>query len=520
MKKIMSLILALTLILTFGSFMASAATTEATNATTVAPINYASASGVTIRTINGNLTSTNTNAILTDDDNSSFTNSNYATYAPSVGALKNSKRTLDNIYLMVTLPQEQPVYAVVLDQWKARIDEYRVFATSNEAIAQQVNALATDTALSEGDNGIIDQLIADGALVASGDLNGDNADSTAKNTIVFNNEKKAKYIIFVIDSVPAATLSAGAGTIIDYIAVLGKPEKHTTDFAQFPEAYTNYANKSLYPSVTAIRTSAVAEGATNGYTDTLVNPNSTDTTTSFGIATVIPSLASSSVTYKNSWFGIDLGTERTFDKIDIYQYNNRMKTVGVYSATAEQFAAAQADDKELDDSIISGLTLLKTGDVSIAGKAASEVLGNSKGALTTPGTINLESEKQARYLIFVVTESLSKYNGMPIVEVHVLGSEPSIQQTNAYPADGLDYTVKFANDGAIAKKYALIEAQYNDDDELISSNIKYVNIDPVYAKSFTGKITKQGDASKIKVFAWCLDDLTPVSTEYIFNVAQ
>lgn len=507
MKKIMSLILALTLILSFGSLAAQAAATEATNVTTVAPVNYA-VSGTTVRQMGSETKAT----ILVDDDNATMDADGYV----SVMAIKSSSRDSKNTWFIVKLPEVQKVSAIVIDQWKKRIAKYKVFATSNETLGEEIYAKHGSTEGLSAD--VISRLNNEGALVASGTLATDHntVATNGKDTIVFDSEKNAKYIVFLIES----TSDAYNGLMLDYIEVLGNSAKNKTEFAQFPETSINYANKSVYPSVTAIRTSAVADGAANGYTDTLVNPNSTDTTTSFGIATVISSLASSSVTYKNSWFGIDLGTERTFDKIDIYQYNNRMKTVGVYSATAEQFAAAQDDDRDLNDSIISGLTLLKTGDVSIAGKAANDVLNNSKGALTTPGTINLESEAQARYLIFVVTESLNKYSGMPVVEVHVLGSEPSIQQTNAYPADGLDYTVKFANDGAIAKKYALIEAQYNDDDELISSNIKYVNIDPVYAKSFTGKITKQGDASKIKVFAWCLDDLTPVSTEYIFNVAQ
>jgi len=505
MKKIMSLLLALTMILSFGSFMAFAAVTEATNVTTIEPPNYA-VSGTTVRQMGSEIKAT----ILVDDDNATMDADGYV----SVMAIKSSSRDSKNTWFIVKLPEVQKVSAIVIDQWKKRIAKYKVFATSNETLGEEIYANHGSTEGLSAD--IISSLNNEGALVASGTLATDHntVATNGKDTIVFDSEKNAKYIVFLIES----TSNDYNGLMLDYIEVLGNSAKNKTEFAQFPETSINYADKSVYPSVTAIRTSAVADGATNGYTDTLVNPNSTDTTTSFGIATVIPSLASSSVTYKNSWFGIDLGTERTFDKIDIYQYNNRMKTVGVYSATAEQFAAAQADDKELDDSIISGLTLLKTGDVSIAGKAASEVLGNSKGALTTPGTINLESEKQARYLIFVVTESLSKYNGMPIVEVHVLGSEPSIQQTNAYPADGLDYTVKFVNDGAIAKKYAIVEAQYNEAGVMIASNIKYVNIDPLYAKSFAGEIEKVEDAKTIKVFSWCLDELKPLETEYTFNV--
>jgi len=347
MKKIMSLLLALTMILSFGSFMAFAAVTEATNVTTIEPPNYA-VSGTTVRQMGSEIKAT----ILVDDDNATMDADGYV----SVMAIKSSSRDSKNTWFIVKLPEVQKVSAIVIDQWKKRIAKYKVFATSNETLGEEIYANHGSTEGLSAD--IISSLNNEGALVASGTLATDHntVATNGKDTIVFDSEKNAKYIVFLIES----TSNDYNGLMLDYIEVLGNSAKNKTEFAQFPETSINYADKSVYPSVTAIRTSAVADGATNGYTDTLVNPNSTDTTTSFGIATVIPSLASSSVTYKNSWFGIDLGTERTFDKIDIYQYNNRMKTVGVYSATAEQFAAAQADDKELDDSIISGLTLLKT----------------------------------------------------------------------------------------------------------------------------------------------------------------
>lgn len=509
MKKIMSLILALTLILSFGSLAAQAAAIEATNVTTVAPVNYA-VSGTTVRQMGSEIKAT----ILVDDDNATMDADGYV----SVMAIKSSSRDSKNTWFIVKLPEVQKVSAIVIDQWKKRIAKYKVFATSNETLGEEIYAKHGSTEGLSAD--VISRLNNEGALVASGTLATDHntVATNGKDTIVFDSEKNAKYIVFLIES----TSNDFNGLMLDYIEVLGNSAKNKTEFEQFPETRINYADKSVYSDVSAIRTNTIDDKA-NGIADTLVNPNSTAISSSFSLPlTVIPSLQKSGTTLNNnSWFGIDLGTERTFDTVNIYQYKNRMKTVSVYSATAEQFAKAEKDDKELDQAIIDGLTLLKKNvNLSTAGGTSDAPLNNSKTELTTPSTVNLGDEKQARYLIFLVTDCFDKYKGMPVFEVHVLGSEPSIQQTNAYPTDGLDYTVNFVNRNNDTKRYALIEAQYNSNDELISNNIKYVNIDPVYAKSFTGEITKQGDASKIKVFAWCLDDLTPVSTEYIFNVAQ
>ena len=503
----MSLILALTLILSFGSLAAQAAATEATNVTTVAPVNYA-VSGTTVRQMGSEIKAT----ILVDDDNATMDADGYV----SVMSIKSSSRDSKNTWFIVKLPEVQKVSAIVIDQWKKRIAKYKVFATSNTTLGDKIYGNHGSTEGLSAD--IISSLNNEGALVASGTLATDHntVATNGKDTIVFDSEKNAKYIVFLIES----TSNDYNGLMLDYIEVLGNSAKNKTEFAQFPEISINYADKSVYSDVSAIITNTIDEKA-NGKSDTLVNPNSTAISTSFNLPlTVIPSLQKSGTTLNNNtWFGIDLGTERTFDTVNIYQYKNRMKTVSVYSATAEQFANAAKDDKELDQAIIDGLTLLKKNvNLSTAGGTSDKTLNNSKTELTTPSTVNLGDEKQARYLIFLVTDCFDKYKGMPVFEVHVLGSEPSIQQTNAYPTGGLDYTVNFVNRNNDTKRYALIEAQYNEAGVMIASNINYVNIDPLYAKSFAGKIEKVDGAKTIKVFSWCLDELKPLETEYTFNV--
>lgn len=233
MRKLMSLILTLTLILSFGNFAAQATDVEATLK------NYAT-EGITVLEMDG---ANDETLLFTDKDSSEIVikdgdSMDYRNHTLNVGNIANSSRTTNNTWFMITLPEEQRISAIVIDQWRQNIKNYRVFATTNDDIAAEVRSTQGKGLSEKGkvhivkSNNVetsrdeyndpdtvytIDKLIAEGALVASGNLNGDNTGVEKDETIVFNNEKKAKYIIFVIDT----TAKSGSGTYIDYVEVLG-----------------------------------------------------------------------------------------------------------------------------------------------------------------------------------------------------------------------------------------------------------------------------------------------------------
>lgn len=556
MKKIMSLILALTLVLSFGSFMASAASTEATDVTTVAPVNYATEAMVkSITSASGTFTTAKLNAVLADDDNDSFkatpaTDVNYyLNFSSGIGNITNNTRTVNNVWFMVELSGEQVISAVYVDQWNDRIREYKVYATSNETLAAEIKAASNSNAptglskkgekhydhktddtrdlICEGE-GIIDKLVAEGALVASGNLNGNNTVTTSKNTVVFDNEKRAKYIIFVVEKVPSSSQSNSV--TLDQIQLLGSSEKNEINIDQCPKSVINYADKSVYGDV-AICTGNEAEKevnlSKNGSIYSLVDPNSTTMNNSvMDVPTFLLTNTDSSGAKSytpNSWFAIDLGEVRAVDSIEIYQWKDRLSEVEVYTLTAEGYNQADLNGGNgstskvhLSDNFMKNhATLVKTQSIYHTGISSSAL--NTTADLTTPSIIDFDNTLNTRYILVRASRIVDMNSGIFLRRVMVK-SAPIANYENAYPANGIDYTAKFVNKDTAAKKYAIVEAQYNENDEMIANNIKYVDIAPLYTKSFTGNIVKVDGAKTIKVFSWCMSDLAPLETQYTFNV--
>lgn len=546
MKKIMSLLLALTMILSFGSFMASAAPVERTDATPVAPTNYGQVGDATVKGMNGKTCS----KIFDDADNDTI---DTGTDCLSLQNIHNNSRETNNTFFVVKLTNEQYVSALAIDQYKSRIKKYRIFATADEELGEEVfAAAANDMGLTEygkvhkikglvegttnkyevketisynDENEVytIDKLYAADALVASGTLTPDDAVTTEKNIFYFNEPVKAKYIIFVVDS----TLNMSYGTPIDCIEVLGMSEKNSTDITQYPKqsSNVNYADQLVFPAVKICSANKAEEELTKyGDVDVLVNPNNNTIVNAITYAPtfLLWNTNENGDKAKNpySWFAIDLGEVRSFDTIQIYQCNDRLSEIEIYTLTETGYNKVDSNGGlHLSETFMSNaenLTFVQTSSVYHTGSASSPL--NTGETLTTPSNFKLDNVIQAQYVLVRVSGLVNANNGAYIRRVMVKDSTPIASYENAYVEGGIDYTAKFVNDSDATKQYALVTAQYNEAGEMIAHSVEYVNVAPLYAKSFAGKVTKVDTAKQIKVFSVCLTDLTPLETQYTFNI--
>ncbi|MGN1059638.1 MAG: hypothetical protein ACI4QW_04325, partial [Clostridia bacterium] len=247
----------------------------------------------------------------------------------------------------------------------------------------------------------------------------------------------------------------------------------------------NYADKSVFPNVQAFLSAKQSTG-TNGVADTLVNPNSTATATSFGqVVTVLNSFESTSHKNSNSWFAIDLGAVRTVNSVEIYQYKNRIKAADVYATSLENIQAAQTRTCAPDGSTCG---LIKTGSTTCGscgfevsdevlaastkvgsatfdhGYADSTTLNASREELTTPSTITFASPVMTQYLLVVVTRPIAINKGMPIWQVKVLGE--------AAPAESLAL-VNYADKAAYSSVELLGYNQAVGDTDVMIDSARY-----------------------------------------------
>jgi len=176
-----------------------------------------------------------------------FTNDSTDTGYMNVGCMSNSSgHTTTNSWVIIDLGAEHKVSGLLLDQWKDRFKGYEVYATSNAAVGTELASLeekdyfmalsgAGESFLNKKtnvtttfDSGLLDTLKAENALVASGTLEspaGASAESTVQNTIVFNEQKTARYIILVIRS----SYNNGYSFMLDYVEVYGEASGVTPD---------------------------------------------------------------------------------------------------------------------------------------------------------------------------------------------------------------------------------------------------------------------------------------------------
>ena len=307
------------------------------------------------------------------------------------------------------------------------------------------------------------------------------------------------------------------GTPIDYIEILGTNEKNSTEITEFPKVRPNYADKTVYNNVAACSSNTYeSQTSSLGSVDTLVNP---DSTVMMGTHGILFQMSNEKSSTPYTWFAINLGQVRSINEIDLYQWKDRISEVEVYSLTAEGQSEGDKHGglKLSDDFMGKYATYLKTQSIYHYGNSSQPL--NTKESLTTPSIINLFENVETQYILIRVSKVVDLNAGVVLCEVHVKGN-PVVTYENNFSGNTLNYTTKFVNKAATTKKYAVVTAQYNADDEMIANNIEYVNVDALYSKSFAGTITKVDGAATIKVFSLCVDELSPLETNYTFNVAQ
>lgn len=139
-----------------------------------------------------------------------------------------------------------------------------------------------------------------------------------------------------------------------------------------------------------------------------------------------------------SKFLVDLGEERDINYIDIYQYKDRITKIKVYEVTdASKFNAAKNTAASISDSFMSGshMTFLGEATFDNGGNAATTL--NELGNCTSPDRIVFSETKNARYLFFAITETVSTlgYSKILLQKIAVNKGTPPAVTPDTPPED-------------------------------------------------------------------------------------
>ena len=386
----------------------------------------------------------------------------------SVGSLISNSRDTKNTWFAIDLGTEYTVSSMVIDQLKDRIKDYRVFATSNSTIYSEITAFPVNRGLSEKgkvhinksngvetdrveytEDGIIDKLIAENALVASGTLespNGYNADTAGKQTITFNSTKDARYIIFVVDT----TYREDYGLLMDSVEVMGtakavtepdQPDNGDDDEPNTPVLPTDLVNFAKADTTTAISMNFGNANYTNIFTDD---------SSSTGYMSV-GCIENNTWRTSNSWLVLDLGAAYKLSALVIDQWKDRIKNYEVYATTntsiyneingmSDKRMALGGAGESFTDKLTNTTTNFDSGVLdTLKDENTLVASGTFEGANTetnTKNTIAFSEETTARYIILVLRDSYSRSSGFLIDYVEVLGSAASNPQPGPEEPDG------------------------------------------------------------------------------------
>ena len=298
----------------------------------------------------------------------------------------------------------------------------------------------------------------------------------------------------------------------------------------------NYADQNIYPAVTAV--SKKVDGTYYGKLDCLLRSDykydtlptilgtnavndSTNQTVTFPRGKDIMYDDDDDETTANvngfNYVAIDLGAERTFSEIEIYQKKDYIQKIFVYSLTAEGYERAKSnnafniDNETIKEAKYSSQLAEKT--IS----ATSADLNTAKDKLIKPTVVQTGGEKTARYILIRMQAS----NNFPVYEIRVLGNKaPAVSDVTAYPTGGLNYKAMLNNGSDKTQRLAVISAQY-DADEMIS-DIKFdcVDVPANTVRGFCGNITEPTNGKTVRVYTLNLDTLLPLSQMYAFSAQQ